>query len=100
MPLNEPSTLMDPLPPIQSVPPIQSAPQIKSVRLITASRFKAQCLALMDQVAAQGEPLVIVKRGKPLVQLRPMPNQRPESPFGVASGGRIVRELVQPAEGR
>ena len=94
MPLNEPSPLMDPL------PPIQSAPQIKSVRLITASRFKAQCLALMDQVVAQGEPLVIVKRGKPLVQLRPMPNQRPESPFGVASGGRIVRELVQPAEGR
>jgi prevent-host-death family protein len=61
---------------------------------ITASRFKAQCLALMDAVAASRQPLTIVKRGKPLVQLVPMPCQRPATPFGVGSGGRIVRELL------
>ena len=64
------------------------------MRLITASRFKAQCLALMDQVAAEREPIVILKRGQPLVQLVPVPSQRPASPFGVGSGGRIVRELL------
>lgn len=98
MPLNEPSPLMGPSPLMEPLPEIKSVPPIQSWRLITASRFKAQCLALMDQVASLREPLVIVKRGKPLVQLMPMPSQRPESPFGVASGGRMLRELVQPAE--
>ena len=61
---------------------------------ITASRFKAQCLSLMDEVATTRQPLTIVKRGKPLVQLVPVPSQRPVTPFGVGSGGRIVRDLL------
>lgn len=61
---------------------------------ITASRFKAQCLALMDEVAARRQPLTIVKCGKPLVQLVPVPSRRPATPFGVGSGGRIVLELL------
>ncbi|MFZ9619721.1 MAG: type II toxin-antitoxin system Phd/YefM family antitoxin [Prochlorococcaceae cyanobacterium] len=64
------------------------------MRMITASQFKAQCLALMDQVAAARQPLTIVKRGQPLVQLVPVPTQRPQTPFGVASGGRILVELA------
>ena len=64
------------------------------MREITASLFKAQCLALMDQVASDREPLVIFKRGKPLVQLVPLPLQRGETPFGIGSGGRILGDLV------
>ena len=66
---------------------------------ITASHFKAQCLALMDEVAATRQPLTIVKRGKPLVQLVPVPSQRPVTPFGVGSGGRMVLELLTPEAG-
>jgi len=33
---------------------------------ITASQFKARCLALMDQVAATGEVLLITKNGRPV----------------------------------
>ena len=68
------------------------------MRTINASLFKARCLALMDQVAAEREQLVILKRGKPLVVLAPLPRQRPESPFGIGCGGRIVGELVAPQE--
>ncbi len=36
-----------------------------------ASEFKAKCLALMDEVARTGEPVVITKNGKPVAQLGP-----------------------------
>ena len=38
---------------------------------VTAAEFKAKCLALMDQVAASGEGIVITKRGKPVARLVP-----------------------------
>ena len=36
---------------------------------IPAGQFKAQCLALMDQVAQSGRPMVVTKHGKPVVQI-------------------------------
>ena len=38
-------------------------------RRITATRFKAQCLRLLDEVAETGQPLVVTKRGKPVVRV-------------------------------
>lgn len=38
---------------------------------IKASEFKAKCLALMDQVARTGKPLLVTKNGKPIAELRP-----------------------------
>ena len=38
---------------------------------VNASEFKAKCLALLDQVKETGEPLLILKRGKPVAQLSP-----------------------------
>lgn len=41
-------------------------------RTIPASRFKAQCLALLDDVAARGETLLVTKRGKPVARVVPI----------------------------
>jgi len=38
---------------------------------INASEFKAKCLAILDRVADTGEPVVILKRGRPVAQLVP-----------------------------
>lgn len=38
---------------------------------ISASEFKARCLALLDQVHEGGEPVVVTKRGKVLARLVP-----------------------------
>ncbi len=40
-------------------------------RTMTASEFKAKCLALMDEIAESGEEIVITKRGKPVAKLGP-----------------------------
>ncbi len=36
---------------------------------IPASRFKAQCLALLDEVAAGGEEIVVTKHGRPVARV-------------------------------
>jgi len=38
---------------------------------MSAARFKAQCLKLMDEVGARREEVVITKRGKPVAKLVP-----------------------------
>ena len=38
---------------------------------IAAGEFKARCLALLDRVAATGEPLVVTKRGRPVARVVP-----------------------------
>lgn len=40
-------------------------------RVISATRFKAQCLSLLDEVAATGEPLVVTKHGRPVARVVP-----------------------------
>ncbi len=50
---------------------------------IAAGEFKAKCLKLMADVERTGQPLVITKRGKPIVRLMPyIADDAPESAFG------------------
>ncbi len=41
------------------------------MKTVTASRFKAQALAMLDDVANSGEDLLITKRGKPIARVTP-----------------------------
>jgi prevent-host-death family protein len=60
---------------------------------IPAAQFKSQCLALMDQVAESGQPVVVTKHGKPVVQIiRAKPED--DDIFGFLAGkGRIVGDI-------
>lgn len=69
-----------------------------SVRTIAAGDFKQRCLALLDEVAASGEPIVVTKRGKAVAQLTPVSSQRHEDWRGAMSGqGEITGDLVAAA---
>jgi prevent-host-death family protein len=41
------------------------------MRTLSASDFKARCLAILDDVERTGRPVTILKRGKPVAQLVP-----------------------------
>lgn len=41
-------------------------------RVVTTTEFKANCLALLDEVASTGGSITVTKRGKPLVTLDPV----------------------------
>ncbi len=62
--------------------------------MIAASRFKAQCLALLDDVAKTGEPLVITKRGRPVARV--VPAEPPASLRGSATFLVSDDELIAP----
>ena len=46
------------------------------MKKMTAGYFKAKCLAVIDEVQANGEAVVITKNGKPVAKLVPV-NESP-----------------------
>ena len=59
-------------------------------KIVKASEFKAKCLALMDEVARTGEPVVITKKGEPLVQLVPHKSRTKKDAFGILKGELVI----------
>lgn len=47
------------------------------MRIIAAGEFKAKCLAVLDEVEARGEEVVVTKRGRPVAKIVPMDVERP-----------------------
>jgi prevent-host-death family protein len=66
------------------------------MKQMRASAFKARCLAVMDDVQATGEPVIVTKRGKPVVKVVPV---KPENDdiFGFMAGKfKIVGDIESP----
>jgi prevent-host-death family protein len=66
------------------------------MRQMPAGAFKARCLAVMKQVQATGEPVVVTRRGKPAVKVVPV-EPKNDSIFGFMRGkGVIVGDIDSP----
>jgi prevent-host-death family protein len=66
---------------------------------MAAGEFKAKCLAVMAEVDATGQPVLVTKRGKPLARVVPfeerVPTETPESIFGcLRHMGTITGDIV------
>jgi prevent-host-death family protein len=67
------------------------------VRTINASDFKARCLAILDEVARTGEPITILKRGKPVARLVTAGGTADEYPQRTLAGTvRIHGDIIGP----
>ena len=42
------------------------------MKTVAAGKFKAQCLALLDEVAREHETILVTKRGKPVARVVPV----------------------------
>ena len=66
--------------------------------MIKASEFKAKCLKLMDEVAENGEEIVITKNGKPVARLTAY-RERPKTLFGIDKGRlEILGDIISPMD--
>jgi len=66
------------------------------MKKIAAGKFKTHCLAIMDEVQAKRETIVITKRGKPIAKLSPVEKEADDI-FGFMIGkGSIVGDIVSP----
>jgi prevent-host-death family protein len=52
-----------------------------TTREVSASTFKQQCLALLDQVNATKVRVVVTKRGRPVAQLVPLDEDGARAPM-------------------
>jgi len=67
------------------------------MKTMAAGAFKANCLAVMDEVQTKRLTVVITKRGKPVAKLVPVEPQVDDI-FGFLRGkGTITDDVVSPA---
>ena len=67
------------------------------IKTIPAGTFKARCLAIMDEVQAKRQAVVITKRGKPVAKLVPVGKEKDDI-FGFFKGKiKITGDVVSPA---
>lgn len=67
------------------------------MRSIRASEFKAKCLAILDEVEQTGEPVTILKRGRPVARLVPPElGQRKYPQHALFGTVEILGDVVEP----
>ena len=66
------------------------------MKKMAAGAFKANCLAVMDEVQAKRVTVVITKHGKPVAKLVPVSDEKDEI-FGFLAGkGFVTGDVVSP----
>jgi prevent-host-death family protein len=66
------------------------------MKQMAAGTFKAHCLTVIKQVQATGEPVVVTKRGAPVVRVVPAESEKNDI-FGLMAGRvKIVGDIESP----
>lgn len=67
-----------------------------TTRTIPASRFKAQCLAMLDEIAATGEEIVVTKHGRAVARV--LAATEPDSLHGSVTFNVSDEDLIEPID--
>jgi prevent-host-death family protein len=67
------------------------------MKKMAAGVFKTNCLAVMDEVQAKHETVVITKHGKPVVKLVPVSTDTDEIYNFLGGKGTVIGDVVSPA---
>ena len=66
------------------------------MKQMRASVFKARCLKVMNDIQATGEPVIVTKRGKPVVKVIPAEPQKDDILGFMAGEFQIVGDIESP----
>ncbi len=69
------------------------------MKTMSASQFKAECLHILDVVSQTGDPITILKRGKPVAQVVRAPQGTQKPWLALAGSGRFEGDPLAPAIG-
>jgi prevent-host-death family protein len=67
------------------------------MKKMAAGAFKTKCLAVMDEVQAKHQTVVITKHGKPVVKLVPVSTDTDEIYNFLGGKGTVIGDVVSPA---
>ena len=69
---------------------------VSTKKQIPAAEFKAKCLQIMDRVAKDGRPVVVTKRGKPVVRIVPVEEPKESDILGcLADRYQIIGDIEE-----
>ena len=69
--------------------------EVMKERVLSASEFKARCLACLGEIEQFGESITITRRGRPVAVLGPVKHAVPKSPRNSwARKGRILGDIA------
>jgi len=74
-----------------------STPRSYGMKKMAADLFKARCLAVVDEVQAKHETVVITKNGKPVAKLIPVSTEVDEIYNFLSGKGSVTEDVVSPA---
>lgn len=64
-------------------------------QIVSATEFKAKCLALLEEISEEGGTVTVTKRGRPMATVGPVKKRPFKSSEGALIGkGRIVGDIV------
>jgi prevent-host-death family protein len=66
------------------------------MKRMAAGIFKARCLALMDEIQAKRETVIITKRGRPVVKLIPAGRDVDEIYHFLRGKGAVTGDIISP----
>jgi prevent-host-death family protein len=66
------------------------------MKQMPASVFKARCLSVMNDIQATGEPVIVTKRGKPVVKVIPAEPEKGDILGFMAGEFEIVGDIESP----
>jgi prevent-host-death family protein len=73
---------------------------IMKARVVSATEFKAKCLAFLDEMEDQAVTITITKRGRPVAVLSPTKRKPGKSPKGAWAGKvQIQGDIVNDPSG-
>jgi len=65
------------------------------MKTVVISEFKAKCIAILKEVNQSGDQVIVTLRGKPLVQIEPIPKESAGCKLGALRGQvRILGDIV------
>lgn len=67
------------------------------MKRLAAGAFKAKCLAIMDEVQAKKETVIITKHGKPVAKLVPADRDTDDIYNFLAGKGSVTGDVIAPA---
>jgi prevent-host-death family protein len=67
------------------------------MKRMAAGAFKTNCLAVMDEVQAKRETVVITKHGKPVAKLVPVGTDTDELYDFLGGKGSVTGDVISPA---
>ena len=68
-----------------------------ATKKMSAATFKTHCLAIMDEVHAKRQPILITKHGRPIAKLVPVDESTDDIFNFMAGQGRISGDIISPA---